>query len=36
MDRRLAQRNLITGLLTAALAVGALGLTFFAAILYIG
>jgi hypothetical protein len=36
MDRRLAQRNLISGLLTAALALGALALIFFAAILYIG
>jgi hypothetical protein len=36
MDRRLAQRNLISGLTTAALALGVLALTFFAAILYIG
>jgi hypothetical protein len=36
MDRRLAQRNLITGLLTASLGLGMLALTFFAAILYIG
>jgi hypothetical protein len=36
MDRSLAQRNLKTGLATAALALAVLGLTFFAAILYIG
>jgi hypothetical protein len=36
MDRQLAQRNLKGGLLAAGLAVGMLGLTFFAAILYIG
>ena len=32
----MAQRNLLSGLSTAALALGVLGLTFFAAILYIG
>jgi hypothetical protein len=36
MDRRSAQRNLKSGLLAAALALGVFGLTFFAAILYIG
>jgi hypothetical protein len=36
VDRRLAQRNLKAGLVTAALALAALALTFFAAILYIG
>jgi hypothetical protein len=36
MDRRIAQRNLKSGLLAAALALGVFGLTFFAAILYIG
>ena len=36
MDRWQAQRNLMTGLLAAALAVGVFGLTFFVAILYIG
>jgi hypothetical protein len=35
MDRRIAQRNLKSGLLAAALALGVFGLTFFAAILYI-
>ncbi len=36
MDRDIAQNNLKAGLLVAAIAVGALGLTLFAAILYIG
>jgi hypothetical protein len=36
MDRELAQRNLRTGLLYAALAIGIFGLSFVAAILYIG
>ena len=36
MDRRLAQRNLRSGLAAAALACAALGLAFFIAILYIG
>jgi hypothetical protein len=36
VDRRLAQRNLKGGLLAAAIAVGVFGLTFLAAILYIG
>ena len=36
MDRDLAQRNLRSGLAVAALALAVLGLTFFAAILYIG
>ena len=35
MDRRLAQRNLLSGLATAALALGVLALAFFVAILYI-
>jgi hypothetical protein len=35
VDRRIAQRNLKSGLLAAALALGVFGLTFFAAILYI-
>ena len=36
MDRKLFDRNLSTGLLAAALAIGVFGLTFVAAILYIG
>ena len=36
MDRRLAQRNITTGLLAAALAVGVFGLAFFFAVLYLG
>jgi hypothetical protein len=36
MDRTTAQSNLKAGLVTAALALAVLGLTFFAAILYIG
>ena len=36
MDRNTAQSNLKAGLAAAALAVGVLGLTFVAAILYIG
>ena len=36
MDRRLAQRNLRSGLLAASIALLALALTFFVAILYIG
>jgi hypothetical protein len=36
MDRERAQRNLATGLLTAAIAVGVFGMAFFAAIEYIG
>ena len=36
MDRRLAQSNLKAGLTAGAIAIGVLGLTFFAAILYIG
>jgi hypothetical protein len=36
MDRRLAQRNLRSGLAAAALAFAALGFAFFVAILYIG
>lgn len=36
MDRRLAQRNLRSGLLAAAIAVGVFGLSFVFAILYIG
>jgi hypothetical protein len=35
VDRTLAQRNLRSGLLLSALAIGVLGLTFVAAILYI-
>jgi hypothetical protein len=35
MDRRLAQRNLLSGLATAGLALGVLALAFFTAILYI-
>jgi hypothetical protein len=36
MDRNRAQTNISAGLLTAALAIGVFGLTFFAAIIYIG
>lgn len=36
MDRNLSERNLRAGLLYGAAAVGVFGLTFFAAILYIG
>ena len=36
MDRRLAWGNIKAGLLAAAIAVGVFGLSFFAAILYIG
>jgi hypothetical protein len=36
VDRRLASANMRSGLAAAAIAVGMLGLTFFAAILYIG
>ena len=36
MDRQTAQTNLRSGLVTAALALAMLGLTLFAAILYIG
>jgi hypothetical protein len=36
MDRRNAEGNLKAGLLAAALAIGVFGLTWFAAILYIG
>ena len=36
MDRRLAQRNLQSGLAIAAIALAVLALTFFAAMLYIG
>ncbi len=36
MDRNVAQTNVRAGLRVAALAVAMLGLTFFAAILYIG
>jgi hypothetical protein len=36
MDRRLAQRNLLSGLAVAAIALLALALAFFFAILYIG
>jgi hypothetical protein len=36
MDRRLASSNLRSGLAAAAIAIGIFGLTFFAAILYIG
>ena len=35
MDRRLAQRNLVTGLLAAGLALLFFGLSFFLAVLYI-
>ena len=34
MDRRLAQRNLTTGLLAGALALFFFGLTFFVAVIY--
>jgi hypothetical protein len=36
MDRTRAQSNIGAGLLTAALAIGVFGLTFVAAIIYIG
>ena len=36
MDRNSAQETIKSGLLVAAIALGALGLTFFAAILFIG
>ena len=36
MDRRLAQRNLLSGLAVASIALLALALAFFFAILYIG
>ena len=36
MDRRLAERNLRSGLAVAAIAVGVFGLSFVFAILYIG
>jgi hypothetical protein len=36
MDRTTAQTNLKSGLLAAGIALAALGLTFFAAVLYIG
>jgi hypothetical protein len=36
MDRNSAQRNLMSGLGVAAIALAVLGLAFFAAILYIG
>jgi hypothetical protein len=36
VDRERAQRNLAVGLTTAAIALAVLGLTFFAAINYIG
>ena len=36
MDRRLADRNLRTGLLAASIAVAVFGLSFVVAILYIG
>jgi hypothetical protein len=36
VDRRLASRGLRSGLAAAAIALGVFGLTFFAAILYIG
>lgn len=35
MDRNLAQRSILSGLATTALALGVLGLIFFAAILFI-
>lgn len=35
MDRNVAQSNILSGLATAALALGVLGLIFFAAILFI-
>jgi hypothetical protein len=35
MDRRLAQRNLIAGLLAGGLALGAFGLAFFLTVIYI-
>ncbi|GEM_PF-1864583 len=36
MDRELAQRNIRTGLIAAAIALAVFGLCFFAALLYIG